>query len=246
MKLLRLTRKIRITRTLLPICALPVMLHWDLFREQSVKHIQRYSIDGNLLLHSIDKFDAPRTVIANDLILRARIIHEYHDAPIGGHLGREKTFAAVSRDFFWPHMYKWVRNWVRTCEICQRVKPSPSSLAPLRPLPIAAEAWRSVSMDYIFGLAPYGQIGTGILVFVDSFSKMTHLVPVHATITAAVTAVHFIYTVFHHRGLPDNIISDRDFCFTSAILTSLFEFLGTKLQMSTAAHPETDGQKREG
>uniref|UniRef100_A0AAV1UN18 Uncharacterized protein n=1 Tax=Peronospora matthiolae TaxID=2874970 RepID=A0AAV1UN18_9STRA len=199
-------------------------------------------MNGDLLLYSIDKFDAPRTVIANDLDLRARIIHEYHDAPIGGHLGREKTFAAVSRDLFWPHMYKWVRNWVRTCEICQRVKPSPSSQAPLRPLPIAAEDWSSVSMDFIFGLAPDGQDRTGILVFVDRFSKMTHLVPVHATITAAETAVHFVDTVFRHHGLPDNIVSDRDPRFTSSFWTSLFELLGTKLQMSTAAHPETDGQ----
>uniref|UniRef100_A0AAV1TZI6 Integrase zinc-binding domain-containing protein n=1 Tax=Peronospora matthiolae TaxID=2874970 RepID=A0AAV1TZI6_9STRA len=107
------------------------------------EHIQRYSIDGDLLLSIIDKSDAPRTVIANDLDLRARIIHEYHDAPIGGHLDREKTFAAVSLDFFWPHMYKRVHNWARTCKICQRVNPSPSSQAPLRPLTIAAEAWRS-------------------------------------------------------------------------------------------------------
>uniref|UniRef100_A0AAV1U2E9 Integrase catalytic domain-containing protein n=1 Tax=Peronospora matthiolae TaxID=2874970 RepID=A0AAV1U2E9_9STRA len=97
-------------------------------------------------------------------------------------------------------------------------------------------------MDFIFGLAPDGQDRTGILVFVDRFSKMTHLVPVHATITAAETAVHFSDTVFRHHGLPDNIGSDRDPRFTSAFWTSLFELLGTKLQMSTAAHPETDGQ----
>uniref|UniRef100_A0AAV1UEN4 Integrase catalytic domain-containing protein n=1 Tax=Peronospora matthiolae TaxID=2874970 RepID=A0AAV1UEN4_9STRA len=206
------------------------------------EHTQRHSIDGNLLLHSIDKIDAPRTVIANDLDSRAQITHEYHDAPIGGHLGREKTFAAVSRDFFWPHMYKWIRNWVRTCEICQHVKPSPSSQATLRPLSIAAEAWRSVSMDFIFGIAPYFHDRTCNLDFVDSFSKMTHLVPVHATITAAETAVHFIDTAFRNHGLPEIHVSDRDPRFTSAFWTSLFEFLGTKLQMSTAAHPETDGQ----
>ena len=174
--------------------------------------------------------------------LRARIIHEYHDAPAGGHLGREKTFAAVSRDFFWPHMYKWVRNWIRTCEICQRVKPSPSSQAPLRSLPIAAEAWRSVSMDFIFGLAPDSQARTGILVFVDRFSNMTHLVPVHAKVTAVETAAHFFDAVFRHHGLPENIFSDRDPRFTSAFWTSLFELLGKKLLMSTAAHPKTDGQ----
>ena len=121
-------------------------------------------------------------------------------------------------------------------------KPSPSSQAPLRPLPIATEACRSIAMDFIFGLAPDSQDRTGILVFVDRFSKMTHLVPVHATITAAETAVQFIEAVYRHHGLPENIVSDRDPRFTSAFWTSLFELLGTKLQMSTAAHPETDGQ----
>ncbi|CAI5702799.1 unnamed protein product [Peronospora effusa] len=134
-------------------------------------HIHRYSLDGDLLLYSIDQFDSTRTVIANDMDLRARIIHEYHDAPAGGHLGRKKTFAAVSRDFFWPHMYKWVRNWIRTCKICHRVKPSPSTQAPLRSLPTAAEAWRSVSMDFIFGLAPDSQARTGIFVLLTDSAR---------------------------------------------------------------------------
>lgn len=112
--------------------------------------------------------------------------------------------------FLWPHMYKWVRNWLCTFEICQRVKPSPSSQAPLQPLPISAEAWRSVSTDFIFGLAPNNQDRTGILVFVDRFSKMTHMVPVYATITTIQTAMHFIDAVFRHHRLPENIVSDRD------------------------------------
>ncbi|KAE8881548.1 hypothetical protein PF010_g4863 [Phytophthora fragariae] len=91
------------------------------------------------MCYNIDKFDAPRVVVPNDDDLRARIIHEFHDSPMGVHLGREKTFAAVSRDFFLPHMYNWVRKRIRTCETCQRVKPSKSSQTPLRPLPIATD-----------------------------------------------------------------------------------------------------------
>ena len=71
---------------------------------------------------------------------------------------------------------------------------------------------------------------------------MTHLVPVHAKVTAAETAVYFIEAVFRNHGFPENIVSNRDPRFTSAFWTSLFELLGTKLRMSTAAHPETDGQ----
>ncbi|KAE9327039.1 hypothetical protein PR003_g16101 [Phytophthora rubi] len=204
--------------------------------------IDRYHLDGELLGYSIDKFDAPRVVVPNDDDLRARIIHEFHNSPMGAHLGREKTFAAVSRDFFWPHMYKWVRKWVHTCETCQLVKPSKSSQAPLRPLPIATEAWRSVSMDFIFGLPPDAEGRTTVLVFVDRFTKMVHLIPVSDTVTAAETAAHLIDCVFRHHGLPESIVSERDPRFKSAFWSSLFQLLGTKLSISTAAHPETDDQ----
>ena len=97
-------------------------------------------------------------------------------------------------------------------------------------------------MDIIFGLAPDSQGRTGILVFVDRFSKMTHLVPVYATITAAETAVYFIDAVYRNHGFLENTVSDRDPRFTSAFWPLLFELLGMKLRMSTAAHPETDEQ----
>ncbi|KAE8876056.1 hypothetical protein PF003_g39779 [Phytophthora fragariae] len=97
-------------------------------------------------------------------------------------------------------------------------------------------------MDFIFGLPPDAEGRTGVLVFVDRFTKMVHLIPVSDTVTAAETAAHFIDCVFRHHGLPESIVSDRDPRFTSAFWSSLFQLLGTKLSMSTAAHPETDGQ----
>ncbi|KAE8905878.1 hypothetical protein PF003_g10293 [Phytophthora fragariae] len=204
--------------------------------------ITRYDLDSDLLTYAIDTFDTPRVVIPADDDLRARLVHEYHDAPAGVHLGREKTFAALSRDFFWPRMYKWIRKWVRSCEICQRVKPALSKQAPLRPLPIATSAWRSVSMDFIFGLPRDDEGRTGVLVFVDRFSKMVHLAPVAEEVTADESAELFLDLVCRHHGLPESIVSDRDPRFTSAFWTRLFALLGTHLLMSTAAHPETDGQ----
>src|SRR5690349_20292209 len=75
---------------------------------------------GGIEPMEIDTFDAPRFVVQLDDDLRARIIHEYHDSASSGHFGRDKTYLALSRDFYWPHMYKSVRKWVRTCETCQR------------------------------------------------------------------------------------------------------------------------------
>ncbi|KAE9156167.1 hypothetical protein PF005_g33324 [Phytophthora fragariae] len=94
--------------------------------------IDRYHLDGDLLCCNIDKFDAPRVVVPNDDDLRARIIHDFHDSPMGAHLGCEKTFAAVSRDFFWPHMYKEVGPHLRDLpagEAIEVVAGSPATIA---------------------------------------------------------------------------------------------------------------------
>ncbi|KAG2782654.1 hypothetical protein PC129_g23923 [Phytophthora cactorum] len=59
-------------------------------------------------------------------------MYEYHDASTTGHPGREKTYVLLTRDFYWNHQYKWVRKYVRACEVCQRVKPAVFSQAPLQ------------------------------------------------------------------------------------------------------------------
>ncbi|KAE9054173.1 hypothetical protein PF010_g32652 [Phytophthora fragariae] len=71
---------------------------------------------------------------------------------------------------------------------------------------------------------------------------MVHLAPVAAEVTADESAELFLDLVFRHHGLPESIVSDRDPRFTSAFWTRLFAVLGTRLLMSTAAHPETDAQ----
>ena len=166
----------------------------------------------------MDFFDSPRVVIPADDDLRARIVHELHDTPASGHLGREKTFEVISRVFFWPRMYKYIQKLVRSSGICQHVKPAPSSQAPSRPLPIATEACRVVIMGFIFGLPSDEKDRTGDLVVVDQFSKMVHFSPVSAHITADKTAKIFIDIIFRHCYLPEFIVSDRDPRFTSAFL----------------------------
>ena len=92
--------------------------------------------------------DTPRVVVPDHGDLRLRIM--YHDAPVGGHRGREKTYLTVSRDFYWIRQYQFVCNYIRACGVCQRVKSSPSLHASLQPLPVPTECWKSVSMDFVF------------------------------------------------------------------------------------------------
>ncbi|KAE9025248.1 hypothetical protein PR001_g12478 [Phytophthora rubi] len=62
------------------------------------------SLDGDT--YCVDREDPPRIAVPLDDDLRGRLIHKFHDTRSGSHLGREKTFASLSRDFYWPHMYK--------------------------------------------------------------------------------------------------------------------------------------------
>ena len=204
--------------------------------------LHRYELRDGLLYYRVDPSDSARIVVPNDDNLKLRIMCEFHDSPIAGHLGREKTFLAVSRDFFWPNQYRWVRKYVRTCETCQRVKPSGHSNAPLHSLQLPLSAWKSISMDFIFGLPADKHGRTGILVFVCRFSKMTHLAAVSDTISADETAKLFVNLIFRLHGMPDEIVSDRDPRFTSRFWRAVFGLLGTRLAMSTAYHPQTDGQ----
>ncbi|KAE9313416.1 hypothetical protein PF008_g19738 [Phytophthora fragariae] len=138
-------------------------------RQRSRLHC--YSIVEGLLYFQVDGGDEPRIVVPNDEDLRHRVLYEAHDTPISSHLEREMTYTSVACNFWWPHMCKWVRKYVQTCETSQRVKPAPSASAPLMSLPVPADCWRSVSMDFIFELSADARGHTGILVFVAALGR---------------------------------------------------------------------------
>ncbi|CAI5701581.1 unnamed protein product [Peronospora effusa] len=121
----------------------------------------------------------------------------------------------MSEEFWWPHLYRWVANYIRSCEECQRIKPAPSNSAPLKPLPIPTECWKSVSLDFMFGLPPDHKGRTGLVVFVDRLSKMVHLTPCSTKISGKEATLLFLDHVYRLYGMPESIVSDRDPRFTS-------------------------------
>ncbi|GMF45049.1 unnamed protein product [Phytophthora fragariaefolia] len=97
-------------------------------------------------------------------------------------------------------------------------------------------------MDFVFGLPPDAVGNTGVVAFVDRLNKMTHLAAVPDTIDGEGTATLFLDRVFRQHGLSEAVGSDRDPRYTGKFWTSIFAVLGTRLDMSTADHPQTDGQ----
>jgi hypothetical protein len=175
--------------------------------------------------------------------LKHLVIRESHDAPVGAHFGMDKTLWRVEQTFFWPNMSTDVRDYVRSCNLCQRSKPATGKTRGLlRPLPIPADRWEEVSLDFITGLPRTPKGHDAILVIVDRLSKWAYFVPTQTTVDAKGTAELLHDVVFVRHGMPKRIISDRDARFTSNFWRAFFDTMGTTLAMSTAYHPQTDGQ----
>ena len=174
--------------------------------------------------------------------IRSFLLHEFHDAMYSGHVGVTKTYKRMRVNFWWPEMQGSIRSYIKSCEICQRNKaPTLKPAGLLQPLEILDRNWKVVSMDFISSLTPSANGYDAIFVCVDKLSKMAHFMPTTTHVTAEGTARLFRDHVYKLHGLPRVILSDRDARFTSRFWDALHGLLGTRLAMSTAFHPQTDG-----
>lgn len=175
--------------------------------------------------------------------LRREAITECHDSPWAGHTGRNRTLHLMQRLFWWPTMRADIDRFIGTCHPCQKNKSQTQRKAGLlQPLPIPGRRWETVSTDLITCL-PSTETGyDAVVVFIDKLSKMTRIVPCKGTDGALELAQLFVDTVFRSHGLPKTLVSDRDPRFASELYREICRLLRVKQAMSSAYHPESDGQ----
>lgn len=203
--------------------------------------LRNHSLADGLVLHT-DRRGSRVVVPASDE-LKGLILAEMHDAPSAGHLGHFKTFERVAALFEWPKMQADVKAYCRSCPACMASKAGTQKPAGLlQPLPVPDQKWQSVAMDFIVRLPVTEASHDALLVVTDRLTKLVRCIPTTTTVTAPEVAELFIDHIVRFYGLPQQIVSDRDSKFTSAFWQSLFKSLGTKLSMSSAYHPQTDGQ----
>lgn len=181
--------------------------------------------------------------VPDDRSLKSKLLREVHDAPSGGHLGINKTFRRLAQHYYWPGMRRDVQDYVYSCVACSQNKywnQAPAGL--LQPLPIPTDRWRVWTMDLVGPLTKSARGNDTIVVFVDKLTKLAHFAPTVITVTAHKLAEIMLTRVVVPHGVPTAIVSDRDPRFISNMWQSLWTMLGTSLNMSTAYHPQTDGQ----
>jgi transposase InsO family protein len=160
---------------------------------------------------------------------------------LGGHSDMLATYHRVKKQFTWSGMKPAVEFFLKQCQVCQQAKHEhcklPGLLSPLKP---PEGAWQAISPNFIEGL-PNSHGYNCILVVVDRFTKYNHSLPLKHPFTAASVAKEFMDKVIKLHCIPVSIVPDRDKVFSSTFWRELFKILDTKLQMSLAYHPQTDG-----
>jgi transposase InsO family protein len=178
--------------------------------------------------------------------IREELLKRNHDDPYAGHFGATRTAELLRRKYHWESMDSDVAEYVRSCDICQKTKVKRHMpYGEMHALPRPSRPWQEIALDFMSGIPLSMRDGVAydaILVVVDRFSKMALYYPVKKSITAVETANLLIDTVFTRYGFPAGIVSDRDPRFTSAFWSELCYWAKVKRRLSTAFHPQTDGQ----
>jgi len=196
--------------------------------------------EGILLVHTPGGW---RYAVPANNTIRMHILYQFHDHPTAGHMGFNKTLASLAHVYYWDGMGEYVKGYTDTCTRCQASKSAcqkPAGL--LQSLQIPTRRWGHVSMDFVTGLPVSTQGNDSILVVVDLLSKMSHFIPMPTTADAPAVAEYFMTHVVRLHGVPEKIISDRDSRFVSVFWGELMARCQIKRALSSAWHPQSDGQ----
>ncbi|GKB08294.1 putative reverse transcriptase domain-containing protein [Tanacetum coccineum] len=192
--------------------------------------------DGTLCLHG-------RSWIPCYGDLRSVIMHESHKSKYSIHPGSEKMYQDVKKLYWWPNMKADIATYVSKCLTCARVKAEHQRPSGLLVQPEIPEwKWDNITMDFITKLPRSSQGFDTIWVIVDRLTKSAHFLPIRENDPLDKLARLYLNRIVARHGIPASIICDRDGRFTSNFWRSFQKALGTDISMSTAYHPETDGQ----
>jgi len=197
-----------------------------------------YSLINRCLYFSDRKTASLRLCVPENLV--DEILRLCHDKR--GHPGIRNTYTSLALRFYFPKMSRRVKQHVAACSQCQIAKPArekPAGL--LQPIESPTEPCHTISLDFVTGL-PSSHGYDAMLTVTDTFSKAVRLIACNKTTSAEETAKLFLLHCYPIFGLPYKIISDRDSRFTSKFWETLMQLLDVDLGISTAFHPQADGQ----
>ncbi|GJW19459.1 putative reverse transcriptase domain-containing protein [Tanacetum coccineum] len=153
--------------------------------------------------------------------VRTLIMDEAYKSKYSVHPGADKMYYDLRDRYWWPRMKKDIAEYQPEIPVWK---------------------WEGIAMDFVTKLPRTSSGHDTIWVIVDRLTKSAHFLPMREDYKMERLARLYLNEIVARHGVPISIISDRDSRFTSRFWQSLQEALGTRLDMSMAYHPQTDGQ----
>ncbi|GJU64725.1 putative reverse transcriptase domain-containing protein [Tanacetum coccineum] len=175
--------------------------------------------------------------------VRKLIMDEAHTSRYSVHPGADKMYYDLRDLYWWPGMKRDIAEYVSRCLTCSKIKAEHQKPSGFLQQPEIPEwKWEKLTMDFITKLPKSSSGYDTIWAIVDRLTKSTHFLPIREDYKTEKLAKIYVNEIVARHGVPVSIISDRDGRFTSHLWQAFQKALGTRLDMSTTYHPQTDGQ----
>lgn len=179
-------------------------------------------------------------------VLRREAVRLNHDDPHAGHFGYLRTLELIRWKYYWPGISRDIKEYVDTCDTCHRIKlVRHKPYGTLNSLPSARGLFTDLTMHFITNMPPceyQGMVYDSIFLVMCRYTKMARYIAARMDWAAERLAQAFLEHVWRDKGLPDSIVSDRGSLFTSKFWSASCFYLKIKQRLSTAFHPQTNGQ----
>ncbi len=184
--------------------------------------------------------------VSEDLSVREELLKRHHDDSLTRHFDADKISKLLNRKYYWKSMIKNVKEYINTCNICQRVKMKHHlSYDELRSLFQLTNSWKEIIMNFITDLSSSKWkevVYDLILVIVDHYTKMTRYLFMKKTLTVIELAELFFEKIALRYEILNDIIIDKDSLFINAFWSKICYHVKMKWWLSIIFHSQTDDQ----
>jgi hypothetical protein len=168
------------------------------------------------------------------------LLKRHHDNILTNHFDVKKTIEFFNKKYHWSRMIKYVKFYIKTCDICQRTKTFKHlSYDDLQSFFLFQDSWQEIIMNFITNFSfnkRSNDVYDFVFVIINRYIKMTFYI----FITKKIIAIELTKIIFDHVMLKydasKNVVSNREFVFTNAYWTNICYHMKMKRRLNIVFH----------
>lgn len=199
-----------------------------------------YTLESGIVLRKVKIKGKWHSQVVVPESMKKKIMELGHDSTHAGHLGISSTKKRIMQHFTWKGVTVDIKNYVRSCDTCQRKLPKGfTPNVPLEPMELVEEPFEKIAIDIIGPLPVTPNKNRYILAVVDFGTRWPEAIPLQTITTEAVADA--IMSVFTRLGIPKTILSDNGQQFVSNLMREVLKLLGIQQKLTTPYHQQSNG-----